>query len=132
MTDIKAPAPRPMSPHLEIYRVTWTMAMSIFHRITGSALYVGTLMIAAWLVAAASGRSSFDAAQWAMGSILGQLVLFGYTWALLHHMLGGIRHLIWDYGTGYERSTRMNLARFTLIGSVALTIVVWAIALYLR
>lgn len=137
MTDIKAPAtrpmaPRPLSPHLEIYRVTWTMAMSIFHRITGSALYLGTLMIAAWLVAAASGRSSFETAQWAMGSLLGQLVLFGYTWALLHHMLGGVRHLIWDSGTGYERSTRMNLARFTFIGSVSLTIVVWAIALYLR
>ena len=132
MTDIKAPADRPLSPHLEIYRLSWTMVMSIVHRITGVALYAGTLMIAAWLVAAASGRSSFATAQWAMGSIPGQIVLLGYSWALFHHMLGGIRHFVWDTGAGYERSTRMNMARSTLIGSLILTAIVWGVALYLR
>lgn len=68
--------------------------MSIVHRITGSALYVGTLLVAWWLIAAASGQGSYDWANWVLGSLLGKLVLLGYTWALLHHMLGGFRHFM--------------------------------------
>lgn len=132
MTDVKAPVERPLSPHLQIYRFTWTMAMSIVHRITGSALYAGTALLAIWLIAVAGGRSSFETAQWFMGSFLGQLILFGYSWALLHHMLGGLRHFVWDTGSGYGAETRQNLARFTLFGSIALTIIVWALALLLR
>lgn len=132
MTDMKAPVERPLSPHLQIYGFSWTMAMSIIHRMTGIALYLGTLMIAIWLMGTASGRSSFASVQWIMGSILGQLVLFGYTWALLHHMLGGIRHFIWDTGAGYGKEASRNLARFSLVASVALTILVWAVAIYLR
>jgi succinate dehydrogenase / fumarate reductase cytochrome b subunit len=131
MADLKLAA-RPLSPHLQIYRVSWTMAMSIIHRITGSALYLGTLLVAIWLIAAASGASAFDDVQWLAGSLIGQIVLFGYTWALLHHMLGGVRHFIWDTGAGLEPLTRMNLARFTLIGSLVLTVLVWAVVLTLR
>jgi succinate dehydrogenase / fumarate reductase cytochrome b subunit len=132
-TDTKAAGrPRPLSPHLEIYRFTWTMAMSILHRITGAALYVGTLLLAAWLLSAASGKGAYDVAQWAFGSFLGRLVLFGYTWALMHHMLGGIRHLIWDTGTGFEGVTRQRLAKFNLIGSVILTLVIWIIGYAVR
>ena len=132
MTELKAPTERPLSPHLQIYRFTWTMAMSIVHRITGSALYAGTALLAIWLIAVASGRSSFETAQWAMGSILGRLVLFGYTWALFHHMLGGFRHFVWDTGAGYGAEMRQNMARLTLVGSVVLTVLVWAAVLFLR
>jgi succinate dehydrogenase / fumarate reductase flavoprotein subunit len=83
---------RPLSPHLSIYKQIPTMVMSIVHRFTGMALYAGTLLVAWWLVAAASGEAYFDWVNGIFGSILGRLVLFGYTWALLHHMLGGIRH----------------------------------------
>jgi succinate dehydrogenase / fumarate reductase cytochrome b subunit len=121
-------AERPLSPHLMIYRPSWTMVMSIVHRITGSALYLGTLLLAAWLVAAAAGKAPFDAVSWFLGSILGQVILFGYTWALFHHMLGGIRHFVWDLGRGYDRQTRQWLAKGTLIGSVGLTILVWIVA----
>jgi succinate dehydrogenase / fumarate reductase cytochrome b subunit len=121
-------APRPLSPHLQIYRWTWTMAMSVFHRITGSALYVGIALLAIWLVALASGPAAFDRVQWFFGSPLGILILFGYTWVLLHHMLGGVRHLVWDFGHGMEPGQRINMARFTLIGSIALTVLVWAVA----
>lgn len=133
MAQVKAPiAPRPLSPHLQIYRWSWTMAMSIFHRATGSALYLGTALLAIWLVAMASGPEAFESVQWFFGSIVGQIVLFGYTWVLLHHMLGGVRHLIWDFGYGMEPTERINLARFTLVGSVVLTLLIWAAALILR
>ncbi len=106
--------------------------MSIAHRVTGSALYVGTLLIALWLVAAASGPAAYDTAQWIAGSILGRLVLFGYSFALLHHMVGGLRHFVWDMGHGYDPQTRMNLARYSVFVSGGLTILVWIVALALR
>jgi succinate dehydrogenase / fumarate reductase, cytochrome b subunit len=117
---------RPISPHLQIYRITLTMAMSIFHRATGIALYFGTLLVAWWLIAAASGPNAYAAVQWFMGSIIGLLILFAYTWVLIHHMLGGVRHLIWDTGHGFGPSEREWLARATIVGSVGLTIVLWA------
>jgi len=132
MTELKAGAERPLSPHLQIYRFTWTMAMSIVHRITGSALYAGTLLLALWLLGVAGSESSFNAVQWFMGSFVGLLILFGYTWALFHHMLGGVRHFIWDTGSGYGAETRQNLARFTLIGSSILTVLVWIAVFALR
>lgn len=131
MAEVK-PAARPLSPHLQIYRWSWTMAMSVAHRITGVALYGGTLLIALWLVAAASGPAAYDMAQAIAGSILGRLVLFGYTFVLLHHMVGGLRHFIWDMGHGYDPQTRMNLAKFSGLVSGILTLVVWIAAYALR
>jgi len=130
MTEIPA-RQRPLSPHLTIYRMTWTMVMSIVHRITGSALYFGMLLLAWWLVAAATGAKYFDTANAFFGSWIGQLMLLGYTWALVHHMLGGIRHFIWDTGRGFGPE-RQSLARMTLIGSVSITILLWVLALVLR
>lgn len=106
--------------------------MSVAHRVTGTGLYLGTVLIAAWLVAAASGPVAFDTAQAIAGSFLGRLVLFLYSFSLIHHMLGGLRHFVWDMGKGYELQTRMNLAKFTLIGSVSLTVLIWIVALALR
>jgi succinate dehydrogenase / fumarate reductase cytochrome b subunit len=122
---------RPLSPHLQIYRWSWTMAMSIFHRTTGVANYLGTVLVAAWLLAMATGPGTYDAVQGFFGSILGRLILFGYTWSLMHHMLGGVRHLVWDFGHGMEPGQRMNMARFTLVGSVAMTLLIWAAAYFL-
>lgn len=108
------------------------MAMSIVHRATGVALYGGTLLIAAWLIAAASGKTAYDWAQWLAGSWLGLLVLFGYTYVLFHHMVGGVRHFIWDFGYGFEPEARMNLARMTPFVAGGLTLVVWVIGLAVR
>jgi succinate dehydrogenase / fumarate reductase cytochrome b subunit len=108
------------------------MTMSIFHRVTGSALYVGTVLLALWLLAMATSPAAYDAVQGFFGSIIGRLILFGYTWALMHHMLGGVRHLVWDFGHGMEPGTRFAMARFTLIGSVALTLVIWVVAYFMR
>jgi succinate dehydrogenase / fumarate reductase cytochrome b subunit len=126
------PAARPLSPHLQIYRWSWTMAMSIAHRATGAALYAGTVLIAAWLVAAASGPAAFEAAQACAGSFLGRLIMFGYSFALLHHMVGGLRHFVWDMGRGYDPETRMSLAKYSIFVSAGLTVLVWAIALSVR
>lgn len=123
------PAERPLSPHLQIYKPTITMVMSVLHRITGAALFFGTLLLVVFLVALASGKTSFTMAQAVYGSWIGKLVLFGYTWALFQHMCGGIRHFIWDTGAGLERETRMKLAWATFFGSLALTALVWAVYL---
>jgi succinate dehydrogenase / fumarate reductase, cytochrome b subunit len=128
----KSPVERPLSPHLQIYRPMLTMMMSILHRMTGAALYFGTLLLVYWLVAGASGPSAFETAQWFMGSWFGILILFGYSWALLHHMLGGIRHFIWDTGNGFGVNEREWLAKLSLIGSCLLTLLVWAVALSYR
>jgi len=123
---------RPISPHLSIYRLSPTMVMSIVHRITGAALYFGTLLLALWLLAVSGSVSQFDFASRFFGSWFWQFILLGYTWALLHHMLGGIRHLIWDTGAGFEPKERQFLAVATLIGSLVLTAIVWALAYMLR
>ena len=130
MADIRGPIQRPLSPHLQVYRFMLTMMMSIVHRITGIGLYFGTLLLVWWLIAAASGPNSYANVQWFMGTIVGRLVLLGYTWALLHHGLGGIRHLIWDLGYGFGPSEREWLARATLFGSITLTIVVWIVGYF--
>lgn len=106
--------------------------MSIAHRVAGCALYAGTVLIAAWLVAAASGPAAFETAQAIAGSILGRLVLFGYSFALLHHMVGGLRHFVWDMGYGYEPETRMNMAKYSVVVSGGLTLLVWILAYALR
>src|ERR1700681_1873852 len=121
------PRPRPLSPHLQIYRPMLTMMMSIVHRITGSALYFGMLLLAWWLIAAASGPNAYANIEWVVGNLIGRLVLFGYTWPLLHHMLGGIRHLIWDTGHGLEPAEREMLTLATLIVSVVFTLVLWIV-----
>jgi succinate dehydrogenase / fumarate reductase cytochrome b subunit len=129
MAESKAPVARPISPHLQIYRLTLTMAMSIVHRITGGALYFGTLLLAWWLIAAASGPNAYATFQGFVGSWVGRIILFGFTWALLHHMLGGIRHLIWDTGRGFGPYEREWLTLATLVGSIGLTIVLWIVGL---
>lgn len=126
---MKAARERPLSPHLQVYRLTLTMAMSIVHRITGTAIYFGTVLFVAWLMSAAIGPSAFDGMQAAFGSIFGLLVLLGLTWALIHHALGGVRHLIWDTGWGLDPEWRERLTLATLVGSVALTVVVFGIGL---
>jgi succinate dehydrogenase / fumarate reductase, cytochrome b subunit len=129
MAETNAPAARPLSPHLQIYRPMLTMMMSIVHRITGVALYFGMIIVAWWFLAAASGPAGYAKFEWFAGSIIGRLILFGYTWSLIHHALGGVRHLIWDTGHGFGPNEREWLAAANLIGSIAITVILWIIAL---
>ncbi|SFK76032.1 succinate dehydrogenase, cytochrome b556 subunit [Methylocapsa palsarum] len=123
---------RPLSPHLQIYTPMLTMMMSIAHRITGVALYGGTLLLAWFLIAAASGPESFAVAASFFNSIIGKLILFGLTWALFHHFLGGVRHAIWDAGFGMDHPQREWLAQGTLVGGAVLTLAVWIFAFFAR
>jgi succinate dehydrogenase / fumarate reductase cytochrome b subunit len=125
-------ANRPLSPHLQIYRVVMTMAMSIVHRITGVCLYLGTLLLAWWLAAAASGPDYFGFVNRIFGSWIGLVILFLFTWTLIHHMLGGLRHFVWDTGHGLEKPMRDYLATATLVGSVTITILLWIVGIAVR
>lgn len=117
---------RPLSPHLQIYSPLINMMMSIAHRITGGALYLGTLLLAWWLVAAATSPSYFDFVSKLFASPVGLVILLGYTWALLHHMIGGLRHLLWDTGRGFNLGTVDVLSWGTLVCSLGITVALWA------
>ena len=123
---------RPLSPHLQIYSPMLTMIMSIMHRITGIALYAGTLLLAWYLIALAMGPDAFEAVTWFLDSIIGKVVLLGFTWSLFHHLLGGVRHFLWDAGYGMDHPEREWLAQGTLVGGLVLTVLVWVLAYIVR
>lgn len=129
---IKRKIERPLSPHLQIYKPMLTMMMSIAHRMSGILLYFGTFLLAWWLIAAATGPRYFGIVNEHFSSITGRLILLGYTWALIHHMLGGIRHLIWDTGLGLSKPAAEWMARLTLGGSIIITITIWYLAYLYR
>ena len=120
-------AARPLSPHLQIYKPMLTMMMSIMHRITGIGLYFGIILLVWWLTAASISDSYFDFVQGFFGHWFGRLLLFGFTWALIHHALGGLRHLLWDTGRGFDLNVVEWLARANLAGSIMLTLLLWII-----
>ena len=120
------PSPeRPLSPHLQVYRWQLTSVLSILHRASGIALSVGTLLLVYWLIAAAAGPESFATAQGFIGSILGRILLLGWSWALFYHLCNGIRHLFWDAGHGFELKT-VYASGWTVVGaSAVLTLIAW-------
>ena len=116
---------RPLSPHLQVYRPQITSTLSILHRLTGVALAVGTLLLTWWLVAAAMGPEAFATAQGFIGSIIGRLLLFGWSFALFYHLCNGIRHLFWDAGYGFEIETAERSGIAVVIAAAALTVICW-------
>lgn len=120
-----ADADRPLSPHLQIYRWYFTMALSIAHRASGVALALGLVLLTWWLVALASGPDYFALVQAVMDNFLGALILFGYTFVLFFHLGNGIRHLAWDCGWGYEKE-QARQSGLAVIGAAAiLTVLTW-------
>jgi succinate dehydrogenase / fumarate reductase cytochrome b subunit len=132
MGHAKSGAERPLSPHLSIYRPMLTMMMSIAHRISGVGNAVGFLLLAWWLLAVASGPERYAQVSSFFGSMAGRALLFLFSWSLIHHMLGGIRHLIWDTGRGLDKTSIEIFAWATIIGSTALTLAVWIAGYWLR
>ncbi len=126
------PTERPLSPHLQIYRPQITSVLSIAHRLTGVALTFGTLLLTWWLVAISSGPEAYATVNDFFGSLVGRFLLFVFSWGLIHHMLGGIRHLIWDTGRGLDKTSIEIFAWATLIGSTVLTLVLWIAGYWLR
>ena len=131
-TAPKTARQRPLSPHIGIYRLTLTMAMSGAHRITGVGLYAGVLLLAWFLLATSTDAANFAVFSGFIHSIIGRIVLFGFTWALFHHLLGGLRHFIWDAGYGMDDPLREQHAPATLVGGIVLTLVVWVIGYAVR
>ncbi len=132
MADASVKHERPLSPHLGIYRMSISMLMSIVHRITGAALYFGTILLAAWLIGIAQGPKAFNTVNSFFGHPVGLFIMFGYTWALIHHMLGGLKHFVWDTGRGFNLRTVNLLSWLTPILSVGLTAAIWLVALHMR
>jgi succinate dehydrogenase / fumarate reductase cytochrome b subunit len=120
---------RPISPHLQIYRLPLTVVLSIAHRITGAFLVLGVLLFVALLIGAATGPTTYEGVHGHVAAWYGQLILFLSTFALFFHLCNGIRHLIWDAGYGYEYSM-VNLTAYVALGATAgLTLLVWIVAL---
>jgi succinate dehydrogenase / fumarate reductase cytochrome b subunit len=118
---------RPLSPHLQVYRPQLTSVLSILHRATGVALSIGTLLIVYWLIAMAGGPEAYKHAQSVFGSMLGQLFMFLWTWALFYHLCNGIRHLFWDAGYGFDMEMVYKSGKTVVTASVVLTFLIWII-----
>ena len=116
---------RPLSPHLSIYRWPITMTLSILHRVTGVGLSVGFVVWAAWLFDAASGVEAYTGFVAMMGTVVGKVLLVGWSFAFFFHLSNGIRHLVWDIGLGFEISQANASAWFVLLASVAMTGLFW-------
>lgn len=121
---------RPLSPNIQIYRPQLTSVLSIANRITGLVLSLGAVGLVVWLSAAAAGPISYNVVRSAIGSWVGQVALFGCTFAFFLHLCGGIRHLIWDTVHGFELRS-IYISGWTVVAaSVALTAVAWLISLH--
>ncbi len=120
-----ATRPRPLSPHLQVYRWQIQMMTSIVHRATGIILTVGALLIAAALLAMATGPEAWDGVRDLAGSWFGLAVLFGWTWSFAYHLLNGIRHLVQDAGFGFSIPVFIRNGWLSVIGSLFLTGVIW-------
>ena len=116
---------RPLSPHLQVYRLPLVSIMSITHRITGLGLAIGTLLLAAWLGGGAYSPAAYGAMSAFLGSWLGYLLLFGWSVALYFHLCNGIRHLFWDVGKGFELPDARRSNGLVLVATLVLTIITW-------
>ena len=118
--------PRPLSPHLGVYKFMYTMSLSILHRITGCAAAVGFLLFVWWLMALASGPTPTPRAMQCLATPLAKLLLVGFTFSFVYHFCNGIRHLVWDTGRGLERAQARRSGAVVVVAALLLTaLVVW-------
>ena len=116
---------RPTSPHLEIYRWEIGMSLSILHRITGGLLALGLIELAYWFVSLAQGPDAYGTATGIIGNPFGVIVLIGFTFAFLFHLMNGVRHLVWDAGQGFEKGARRGGGWFVIVAAFVLTLGLW-------
>jgi len=119
--------PRPLSPHLQIYRLPLVAILSITHRLTGVALAVGTILLAFWLGGGAYSPDAYVRVSAFLGSWFGYLLLFGWSVALYYHLCNGIRHLFWDVGRGFELVEAHRTGYMVLAATVSLTAATWIV-----
>ncbi len=131
MATVHSPRPRPLSPHLSIWRWRPNMAVSILHRATGNAMAFGAVLLFTWwLLAAASGPATYASWYRVAHGWLGLIVGIGFTWAMFQHMGSGLRHLVMDTGANYEIHANQRSALLTMAFSVIMTGLVWALVLF--
>jgi len=123
---------RPLSPHLQVYRPQLTSILSITHRATGIFLALGALYLVCWLLAIASGPDAYASVSAFSASIIGRLLLLGWTFSLFYHLANGIRHLVWDAGVGLDLKTTYMSGWLVVVGAVALTVIAWVAAYVVR
>ena len=131
MSNSASKRPRPLSPNIQIYRPQLTSVLSIANRITGVVLSACAVGLVVWLIAAATGPHAYASVQGAMASWLGQIVLFGASFAFFLHFCGGIRHLFWDTGHGLELRSIYASGWAVVAASVVLTAIAWLVSLSL-
>lgn len=117
--------PRPLSPHLQIYRWQLTSVMSILHRAAGVGLSLGAVLLVWWLVAAASGPAAYGVVEDFLGSWLGFLLLLGWTAALFYHLCNGIRHLVWDTVHAFDLNSTYLGGWLVVAATAVLTSIAW-------
>ncbi|AHA28122.1 succinate dehydrogenase, cytochrome b556 subunit [Candidatus Liberibacter americanus] len=118
---------RPLSPHLQIYKLIPTMLVSIVHRITGAFLYFGTTFFVLYFLSLAGGIDTFNTFKYYADNNLFEICLFLYTWSVIHHMLGGLRYLIWDAGLCFDKHLATKFAKINIFSSVLLVLIIWII-----
>ena len=121
MPEIK----RPLSPHVSVYSWQVSNTLSILHRATGVFLFAGAMVLAAWIVSAALGPSTYDRVLDLLRGPLGILLLFGFSAAFFYHLGNGIRHLAWDVGYGFDKHVARMTGWFTLLAAIVFTVVFW-------
>ena len=118
---------RPLSPHLSVYRWPITMTLSILHRVTGAALSVGFVVLALWLISAASGNIAYDRFLSLLSTLPGRLLLIGWSFAFFLHLCNGVRHLVWDTGRGLEKQQATKSAWVVVGLTIVMTLGYWLI-----
>lgn len=131
MASSQSTDPRPLSPHVSIWRWHWTMAASIAHRVSGVALYFSSVIVAALVIAAANGPETYEFVLGLALSIPGRLILFGATAATGYHLANGIRHLVWDGpGIGFSPRVASMVSIFNFGFAIGFALAIWYIAYY--
>ena len=116
---------RPLSPHLQVYRLPLPALMSISHRASGVVMSTGTVLVALWLVMLAAGENTFNIAQQFVSHPIGKLVTFGYSMALFYHACNGIRHLFWDAVIGLDIPSIYRTGYLTIFLAILFTLTFW-------
>ena len=120
---------RPTSPHLTIYRWPITMTLSILHRATGVAMSIGLIVLTAWLAAAAAGPEVYDQVAALLSTLVGRIILIGWSFSFFFHLANGLRHLVWDTGRGFEKRQSNASAWIAIIAALVLTAAYWIVLL---
>ena len=124
----EAQTPRPLSPHLQVYKPQLTSVLSITHRGTGIALAVGTIVLMYWLLSLAAGPEAYDSSRAVLSSVVGQIILFAFTFSFCYHLCNGVRHLFWDVGIGFEMESVYASGKAVVVVNIIMTVLAWAIA----